>query len=274
MKISFAEKMQTCTVQVFAGLCNQLFMIAVAYAYAKRNGYTLQIHKKDEKYWGSYLHKCKTMRSATQTVSGTYWKEPRFSYIPIPPGRHNLHGYFQSARYFADVSGEIRILFDPPTSLKEAVVAKHGSLLGSNDERKNSVVVHIRRGDYILGNNKNVHGILDERYYQTAIAAARAAIPDYQLLVFSDDLTWCREQPWLQGAVFVDEPSDVDSLWLMSQFKNFIMSNSTFSWWAVWLSDYKRDGGRVWTPNKWFGPMGPPDYSDVYESDWIQLPIR
>jgi hypothetical protein len=272
MQNSLAEKMQSCGVQVFSGLCNQLFMIATAYAHAKRNGYTLRIHKKDEKYWSSYLHKCKAMRSTSNIVAGSLWKEPRFSYIPIPSDRNNLHGYFQCSRYFADVSGEIRDLFDPPTSLKEAVTAKHGSLLASNDGR--SVVFHIRRGDYIVGNNKNVHGILDERYYQTAIAAAQAAIPDCQLLVFSDDLTWCREQTWLQGAVFVDEPSDVDSLWLMSQFKNFIMSNSTFSWWAVWLSNYKREGGHVWTPNKWFGPMGPPDYSDVYESDWIQLPIR
>ena len=211
------------------------------------------------------------MQTTSLVGPGSCWREPRFSYIPIPPGRHNLYGYFQSARYFADVSGEIRTLFDPPTSLKEAVAAKHGSLLASINR---SVVVHIRRGDYILGNNKSKHGILDERYYQTAIAAARTAVPDCQLLVFSDDLAWCREQPWLQGAAFVDEPSDVHSLWLMSRFRHFIMSNSTFSWWAVWLSDYKRDHGHVWAPNKWFGPMGPPDTRDVYESDWIQLPIR
>ncbi len=189
------------------------------------------------------------------------------SYIPIPPDRRNLVGFFQSGRYFADVSGEIRDLFDLPTEITTRLHAKHDPLLSLTDL---GVVVHIRRGDYLIADNKAKHGILDERYYQRAIAAAQAAIPNCQFLVFSDDLPWCRAQSWLEGATFVDEPSDVSALWLMSRFRNFIIANSTFSWWAAWLAGADC---RVWAPDRWFGTIDPRETQDIYEPSWIRLPI-
>lgn len=265
---------RVCFIQPNAGLCNQLFMIATAYAHAKRNGYTLRLGQPNDPerhYWSSFLHRVADKRGEPNPRKRV-WREPRFSYVPIPPDAQNLVGYFQSSKYFQDVSGEIRSLFMPPDATIAAARTKHANLL-TPDLRDRGVVVHIRRGDYMLGSNKIRHGILDQRYYERAIAAARATLgADCPLLVVSDDLAWCRTQPWLAGAscLFVEEPDDCTALWLMSQFRHFILSNSTFSWWGAWLSGQP---GSVWAPDTWFGPGMPRDWHDIYEPHWVRLPI-
>jgi hypothetical protein len=59
-----------------------------------------------------------------------------------------------------------------------------------------------------------------------------------KVYVFSDDLNACRQFPFLQDAVFFDEPNPHDTLWIMSRFSNFAISNSTFSWWAVQIAKH------------------------------------
>lgn len=128
---------------------------------------------------------------------------------------------------------ELRILFRLPGIVLDQVQAKYDSLLKSIHLEK-CAVVHIRRSDYVKF--PRIHGILSPEYFQGAIARAKQVNPNIdQLIVFSDDLPWCKTQSFLQGSIFIDEPNDVFALWLMSQFRNFVMSNSSFSWWAVML---------------------------------------
>lgn len=250
-----------------------MFQIAAGYAHCRRNGFNLILSPYGCRYWDSYLHNFAKMTG--KPIPGVRcWREPRFCYVPIPPDARNLTGYFQSSKYFADVSDEIRTMFDLPEHNKEAATARHTDIL-TPELLANGVVLHIRRGDYLRGDNLPIHGILDERYYRRAIAAAQAAIPACRFLVFSDDLAWCKQQTWLTdvGAIFVDETIDYMALWIMSRFRIFILANSTFSWWAAWLSDAKTRGGYVWAPDRWFGRAGPQDFNDIYEPEWVKLPI-
>ena len=63
------------------------------------------------------------------------------------------------------------------------------------------------------------------------------------------------------------EESDINTFALLQQFKHFIMSNSTFIWWCVYLADAKN----VIVPAKWFGPAGPQLYEDIYEPNWVRM---
>jgi hypothetical protein len=60
---------------------------------------------------------------------------------------------------------------------------------------------------------------------------------------------------------------DVHTLVLLMHFKYFIIANSTFSWWAAWLSQAER----VYAPAHWFGPKGPQQYEDIYDPSWIRI---
>jgi hypothetical protein len=261
--------MSDCYVQLIGGLCNQLFQVAAGYAHSKRNGLRLRISKSVQfkpAYWGSWLHKFIGHASSPIQV-GPIWQESAFHYEPIPSRARYLHGFFQSSKYFADVSNELQTLFDIPDLTKEDIKRTYAHIL-TDDVRENAVVVHVRRGDYLVGGNLAKHGILTEKYYEAAVARVRELNRVGPLLVFSDDLPWCRQQPYFADALFIDEPHDVKALWLMSQFRDYIMSNSTFSWWAVWLGSTWRN---VIAPDRWFGATGPQDWQDIYEPDWILI---
>jgi hypothetical protein len=51
---------------------------------------------------------------------------------------------------------------------------------------------------------------------------------------------------------------------------NFVISNSSFSWWAAYLSRHPQK--IVIAPETWFGPECPHEWESMYCKDWIILP--
>ena len=261
--------MDYCYVQLMGGLGNQLFQAATAYAFCKRTGKTLKISQRSmgatgykPTYWETYMQDLKANVSARK--SGVTWKEPSFAYTPIPAETQVLAGYYQSSRYFQGYTAEIRKLFHPGPAIHIKMLKAYGGLLVS---KPNATVIHIRRGDYFGSDElRERHGILTADWYRRALALAKAK----DIIVFSDDLTWCRGLDFLQGATFVDEPDEVVALHLMTQFRRFVLSNSSLSWWAAWLAAAED----VVVPDRWFGPSGPQDTDDIYEPMWRTLSLE
>ena len=56
----------------------------------------------------------------------------------------------------------------------------------------------------------------------------------------------------------------------MSLCSHFILSNSSFSWWGAYLSQYENKV--IVAPETWFGPDAPQNWQDIYCKDWIVLP--
>ena len=120
------------------------------------------------------------------------------------------------------------------------------------------VGLHIRRQDYLTNPN---HCALDIEYYERALAQFPDDVP---VIVFSDDPMWCYVQKLFADDRFmVSESNDgYLDMCMMSLCSDFIIANSSFSWWAAWLGNR----GKVIAPKKWF----PDDKNtnDLYCETW------
>jgi hypothetical protein len=153
--------------------------------------------------------------------------------------------------------------------IKNVTAAKYGVYL-TEEGKANTVIVHIRRGDYMTASNTRIHGILTPLYYRAAMKHFRDTLgPSTQFLLFSDDYNYC-EATYKDdlGVTCINEPNEAVALHFMSQFRHYIISNSSFSWWAAYLGE---PATTVIAPDRWFGPGGPQDYEDIYEPGWLRL---
>ena len=121
--------------------------------------------------------------------------------------------------------------------------------------KKNSVAIHIRRGDYLDVENINLFYKITKTYYLSALDYLKKNLNDkMDIYIFSDDIEWCKtEYGDLEGAHFIDSTisdSHLVDFEIMRNCKYFIIANSTFSWWASWLSEYSNK--IVIAPEKWY----------------------
>ena len=157
-------------------------------------------------------------------------------------------GYWQNYHYINTVDEEsLRKQFE----FKNQITESRNSQLLDIIKNKDSVSVHIRRGDYI--NNLNFQGICDEKYYNTSIDFINEKYTNVVFVVFSDDIEWCKNIfKNNKNFLFVDWNKGADSyidMQLMSECKHNIIANSTFSWWGAWLNS--NPDKTVIMPKKW-----------------------
>ena len=169
----------------------------------------------------------------------------------------SLVGFFQSEKYFKDIENDIRDDF----KFKDELVSSCQSIIENVD---NPIALHIRRGDFIT--NSQNHPPLPLDYYKRAL---KLFDDDRQVIIFSDDTKWCKEQEIFSDDRFlVSEDNDQSyDLCLMSMCNDFIIANSSFSWWGAWLGNR----GKVVAPKQWFGKGLNHDTKDLYCSDWSVL---
>lgn len=164
-----------------------------------------------------------------------------------------MQGYFQNHLFFKD-SIEI---------LKKSINLKRNTL-------KNSVSIHIRRGDYLLPDNQNYFAKCSLDYYKNSILKLSKLInlDNHSFYIFSDDIDWCKRNIKLNyKTIFRDSYDEVEDFLFMSNCENNIISNSTFSWWAAYLNDYKYK--RVIAPKEWYKHKT--TTNNFYPKSWIKM---
>lgn len=143
-----------------------------------------------------------------------------------------------------------RLLRDLTLKKPTPAVKKYAQKIKSE---KNSISIHVRRGDYIIPSMKFEHFQCGLDYYKKAIEILNQKGINGKFFIFSDDPKWCAENfdfldnfEIVSGAGF----SASGDLYLMSLCKHNIIANSTFAWWSGWLN--KNPNKVVIMPDLWF----------------------
>ncbi|GAG52969.1 unnamed protein product, partial [marine sediment metagenome] len=180
-----------------------------------------------------------------------YKEKKRFKFDPNVlklKGNIYLNGSWQSEKYFKDIRETIIKEFTVKTKPNKANTA-----ILEKIKNVNSVAIHIRRKDYLTNpKTKKYHGFCSLQYYQKAIQEIRNRINSPRFFIFSDDISWAKENLEVKNAVYVDNNppgKGYEDIRLMKNCKHFITANSSFSWWGAWLSENKEK--IVLVPKKW-----------------------
>lgn len=232
-------------------LGNQLFQIATAYAYALDHNLTLTIpdllHKNQYNipYNAQRLFLSKINSYEMPYNPSLQWTEPSFNYIKIPASKNvELRGYFQSEKYFKHRRNEILELFASPPGLNEQILSKYPFL--SSDE----LTVGIQIRDYRHERpNGDYHPTLGRVYYKNAIAQ----FPENTIfLVSSNNLTHAKTctEGLSDNIIYLCGEDYIEEFYTLVLCKSFITSNSSFGWWASWLSTAMNK--KVIVPSFWF----------------------
>lgn len=156
-------------------------------------------------------------------------------------------GYWENPVFFKNIESEIKkdfCLKNPsPTFTKIA-----------SKITKDSISVHVRRGDYLVPHGKYLNGF---EYYNRAISLVinKLNLTNPTITIFTDDKEWCRKELSELGGIKTEtfdhqNINDVEEMQLMSLYHHNIISNSTFSWWAAYLN--KNPNKIIICPQNWF----------------------
>lgn len=132
-----------------------------------------------------------------------------------------------------------------------------------------TILITIRRGDYV--NNPNFFQ-LSYKYYLLAIINNFPDWKNRNLIFTSDDIQYCKYHfSFLKNAFFLDNLSAIEQLALGLKCDDFVISNSTFSWWMAWLGE--KENTKIIRPLKFlrgkFNELN--DDSDFFPSRWISF---
>lgn len=286
------------TVRLTGGLGNQMFQYAAGRAVALRNNVPLDL---DLSWFGTdperqyalapfrpeaVIKIPPTKRGRLRILSHrigrimrpfmgygrhSVYHETSFSYDPSIENLKTpiiMDGYFQSERYFLHLR---------PIILKEFTLSSRASRQAEAMMLKirgtDAICVHIRRGDYVTNALANAyHGTCSLEYYDKGVREVAKGLSNPHCFVFSDDPRWVQENfcPAVpMTLVDIHGPVEAhEDLRLMSACQNFVIANSSLSWWGAWLGECGRK--KVVAPRKWFAKSDI-DTSDLIPADWIRL---
>ncbi|WP_455631003.1 alpha-1,2-fucosyltransferase [Megamonas sp.] len=184
-------------------------------------------------------------------------------YFELPdkiPSDIYCEGYFQSAKFFDDIREQLLSELKPKdehTTEEKAFIRQIKSTT--------SVCLTIRLGDYI-GNT--THQVCTAKFYKNAMKKMKELYPDCIFYAFSDEVDKLKEIFDFDYPIIYDKGKSKDymSLDIMSHCKHFIISNSTFSWWAQYLST--NPNKTVIAPPKWYAIDVP---NDIMQDNWMLI---
>ncbi len=170
-----------------------------------------------------------------------------------------LEGYFQSEKYFYKYKDYIKSIFDP-YQFEELEKYPNIDLI----RKKNTVCISVKIEHNVGSNMYSVCGV---DYWKKAIELIVEEVKDPYFFICSDNVEYVLENlidptKFEYTCQSMDFPVHI-SLSAMAMSKHFIIGNTTFGWWAQYLSDYENK--IVVAPSRWMAIDMP---IDIYQEGW------
>jgi len=163
-----------------------------------------------------------------------------------------LKGYPQTHLFFHHNRDAIVSIFSPTEEFLDHLNRKFQEILKHKDEY---IAVHLRtfhRGhDMVTYSDPKFrpHSPLSYKYYDQVFEHFGR---DTTYVIFSDSIDAAKIilKRYNCKFIFMNQSSLQEDFYLMTLFKNLVISNSTFSWWSAYLN--KRPNNKIITPWPWF----------------------
>ncbi|OBU45377.1 hypothetical protein AYY26_02970 [Photobacterium phosphoreum] len=161
-----------------------------------------------------------------------------------------LYGYFQSESYFSESRINVINFFSYYSN------DDNYKILRNNIISSDSIAISMRLGDDYI-NSKELN-VCNNVFYYKALNLIYNKKPTSKLFVFSDNISDAKKiinnsNIKFSDVVYISGVDDCQSLSLMSLCDDFIISNSSFSWWGAYLSS--NDDKIIVAPKKWYTYM-------------------
>ena len=177
-----------------------------------------------------------------------------------------FYGYWQNYNFF----------YNSLLSIKKDLKIKNFEITANYfnkfyDQYSNIVCLHLRLGDYKHKKNLNVYSEIPIGYYQNAISLFEKKLSKPLFILFSDQLEKVDKSFFKKNIIPSSSivKKSKDDFSIMSNCDCFILSNSTFSLWAAYLSNKKNI--YVTKPNSWFKDKNIEKANKYYPKDWSYL---
>lgn len=177
--------------------------------------------------------------------------------------RYSLHiGYFQSYKFIKNME----IIRDVKLKNYSQNLLSNINLLRAQDP----IILHIRLGDY---KNNPQFGVLGEEYYLQSINILMDVAYYRKIWVFSDDIHMTKKyfknlaNDFQLRFISTEELNTSETFELMRHGSRYVIANSTFSWWAAFLT--VNENAKVIAPVPWFSMMKDP--VDILPLTWKKL---
>ncbi len=276
--------------QLSGGLGNQMFMYAAARAIALRMNAVLYLDckhgfKNDRLYrrnfalnhldikfkeappllqfgypGGHFIHRIsRRLKRHLPYLNIRYIQERLFSaseqVVNLPSSDYYIEGYWQSERYFEDYRDQIRKDFRIIKPISDSV-REEAKMIQELGDR--GIALCVRRYQEV---KKFVNlSVIGKDYYLEAMKCMARQVQNPVFICFSQTPEWVKEHLSDHYEIRYITPKDyksgeIDDLFLLTQCKHFIISNSTFYWWGAWLSEVP--GKEIIAPEQWYFPETP-----------------
>ncbi len=226
-------------------------------------------------YWRKYPHKASIEDKHIYQIKwvkllnrvGLYYLDlGYFPFFKVLKSDVIVSGNFECDKYFSEIKEDLIREIIP----KMPILETNKSLLHMIN-KTNSVCISIRRGDFVDNSDfSTLLNVCTKKYFEKAIKKMKELVSNAKFFFFSDDINWVKDNISIEGECYYENGADPvwEKLRLMYSCKHFIISNSTFSWWAQYLGRFSDK--IVIAPSRWYNS----DYiPDIIQSNWIKIDV-